>query len=78
MLKSRGHELGIQGGAVCQAVERRDGRVLANYDHRKSGGVDGLEEPVAPPSAACNPRQLSVSIIIWSMFSMSYYFVPGL
>ena len=37
------------GGAVCQAVERRGGRVLANYDHRKSGGVDGMDEHVAPP-----------------------------
>ena len=67
------------GGAVCQAVERRDGRVLANYDHRKSGGVDGLDEPVAPPSKAGNHRRLSASIIIIMLFaSMSDYFMPGL
>jgi hypothetical protein len=28
--------------AVCQGVEKRDGRVLANYDFRKAGGVDGF------------------------------------
>ena len=42
MLEAKGHELDTEDGAVCQAVERRDGRVLANYDFRKSGGVDGF------------------------------------
>ena len=79
LLESRGHELDINGGAVCQAVERRGGRVLANYDHRKSGGVDGLDEPVAPPSEACNPRQLSASLIILMLLvAMSDYFMPDL
>lgn len=65
------------GGAVCQAVERRGGRVLANYDHRKSGGVDGMDEPVAPTSKACNLRQLSAShIIMMLLVSVSDYFMP--
>ena len=67
------------GGAVCQAVERRGGRVLANYDHRKSGGVDGMDEPVAPPSKACNFWPLSASLIIMmSLVSVGDYFTPGL
>ena len=69
------------GGAVCQAVERRGGRVLANYDHRKSGGVDGMDEQVAPPdpSKAGYFRQLSASLIIMMLLvSVSDYFMPGL
>ena len=68
------------GGAVCQAVERRDGRVLANYDHRKSGGVDGLDEPVAPTSKACNLQQMSafLIVIIMLLVSVSDYFMPEL
>ena len=42
-LASRGHKLSPSSSiAVSQGISRKDGRIYANYDFRKSGGVAGF------------------------------------
>ena len=42
-LASRGHKLSPSPSiAVAQGISRKDGRIYANFDFRKSGGVAGF------------------------------------